>query len=295
LVKKKVGAIGRELNNPLDFVEENLYLTISEQCKLFGIGRNTYYYNPVEPKGVNQELKEEILKAYSRDPSAGSRRIAAMINRDTLLETSRAVVRRLMKQLNIKGIEPKRNLSIPKLGAQKFPYLLKNLIISRPNQVWSTDITYIKTAKGFMFLTAIIDVYSRRILSWELSNSMSKEFCIRCYTKAIESFGAPEILNTDQGSQYTSKEFIEKVLGSGALLSMDGKGRCLDNVWIERFWKTIKHNYLYLYEHKTSQELYYGISGFINFYNTERGHSSLEYFTPEEVYKTSNLIFTKIA
>ncbi len=295
MVKKKVGSIGREVSNPLDFIEENLYFSITEQCKILGVGRNSYYYNPVEPKETNKELKEAILKAYIKDPSAGSRRIAAMINRDTQLVTTRAVVRRLMKQLNIKGIEPKRNLSIPKRGAQKFPYLLKNIQITRPNQVWSTDITYIKVNKGFMYLTAIIDVYSRKILSWELSNSMSKEFCMKCLAKALDTYGAPEILNTDQGSQYTSKEFIEKVLQSGALLSMDGKGRCLDNVWIERFWKTIKHNYLFLYEHKTNQELYSGINYFINFYNYERGHSSLEYLTPEEVYNTSNLVFTKIA
>ena len=128
-----------------------------------------------------------------------------------------------MRQLNLKGIAPKRNLSKPKAGAQKFQYLLRNLKVEKPNAVWSTDITYLKTPTGFMYLTAIIDVYSRKILSWELSNSMSKDFCINCYKEAVKAYGSPEILNTDQGSQYSSNEFIETVLSSGALLSMDGK------------------------------------------------------------------------
>ena len=200
-----------------------------------------------------------------------------------------------MKEMNIKGIIPKKKLSTFKLGGQKFPYLLRGLRITRPNQVWSTDITYLKTPSGYMYLTAIIDVYSRKILSWELSNTQSKDFCIKCFKKAVELYGAPEILNTDQGSQYTSAEYIETVLTTGALLSMDGKGRCLDNVWIERFWKTIKHNYLFIYEHQNIIELYYGIKFFISYYNTERGHSSLEYLTPDETYKTSNLVFKKIA
>lgn len=200
-----------------------------------------------------------------------------------------------MKEMNIKGLTPKRNLSKPKPGAQKFPYLLKEVQVQRPNQVWSTDITYIKTPGGFMYLTSIIDVYSRKVLSWELSNTMSKDFCISCFKKAVKDFGTPEIINTDQGSQYTSKEFIQEILSSGALLSMDGKGRCLDNVWVERFWRTIKYEYLFLYEHKTTLELYTGIKSYINYYNSERVHSSLEYLTPNEVYSVPNLVFKKIA
>jgi len=228
------------------------------------------------------------------DPSAGSRRITAALNRAGI-SVNRSSVRRLMKKLNLKGITPKRNLSKPKMSAQKFPYLLKNLNIEKPNAVWSTDITYLKTPKGFMYLTAIIDVYSRKILSWELSNSMSKDLCINCYKTAVKIYGTPEILNTDQGSQYTSKEFIETVLSSGALLSMDGKGRCLDNVWIERFWRTIKYEYLYLYEHKSLKELYLGIKSYLNFYNSERGHSSLGYSTPNEVFENSVFEYKKIA
>lgn len=231
---------------------------------------------------------------YTKDPSSGSRRITATLNRDGIPVT-RALVRRLMKEMRIKGIIPKRNLSIPKQGAQKFPYLLRNVKAERPNQIWSTDITYLKTPLGFMYLTAIIDVYSRKILSWELSNNMSKDFCVSCYKKAVKIHGSPEILNSDQGSQYTSAEYIETVLSSGALFSMDGKGRCLDNVWIERFWRTIKYDYLFLYEHRTTLELYTGINSFLNYYNSERGHSSLGYLTPNEVYLLPNLVFKKIA
>ena len=294
MAQKKTGEIGRLIKTPINLVEENIYFSISEQCQWYGIGRNSYYYTPKTKKDFYLTLREQIKEKYTKDPSAGSRRITAALNRDGI-PIRRALVRRLMSEMRIKGIIPKRNLSIPRIGAQKFPYLLKNQKVERPNQVWSTDITYLKTPSGFMYLTAIIDVYSRKIISWELSNSMSKDFCINCYKKAIRAHGAPEILNSDQGSQYTSAEYIEVVLSSGAQLSMDGKGRCLDNVWIERFWRTIKYDYLFLYEHKNILELYSGIKSYLNYYNSERGHSSLGYLTPDEAYSLSNLTFKKIA
>lgn len=294
MAQKKTGEAGRLVANPLALIEENLHFSISEQCIWYEVSRNSYYYAPKPKKELKRTLRQQIKDKYTKDPSSGSRRITAALNRDGI-PVKRAIVRRLMQEMKIKGIIPKRNLSIPKPGAQKFPYLLKNLKAVRPNQVWSTDITYLKTPSGFMYLTAIIDVYSRKIISWELSNSMSKDFCINCYKEAIKAFGAPEILNSDQGSQYTSTEFIEAVLSSGALLSMDGKGRCLDNVWIERFWRTIKYDYLFLYEHKTTLELYSGIKSYLNYYNSERGHSSLGYLTPDEAYLLPNLSFRKIA
>lgn len=276
-------------------MEENLYFSITEQCLWLGIGRNSFYYIPKVKVENFASLKDKIREKYDLDSSSGSRRIAASLRRDGVLEATRAVVRRLMKEMNIRGIAPKRNLSIPKPGAQTFPYLLRELSINRPNQVWATDITYLKTPLGFLYLTAIIDVYSRKIMAWELSNSMSKDFCINCFKKAVKLHGAPEILNTDQGSQYTSKEFIQTVLSSGALLSMDGKGRCLDNVWIERFWRTIKYDYLFLYEHKNNFEFYTGIKSYIHYYNTNRVHSSIGYLTPDEAYLSSDLVFKKIA
>ncbi|MCQ9628523.1 IS3 family transposase [Cetobacterium somerae] len=294
MVKKKAREIADLLGNPVSLIEENLYFSISEQCRIFGASRSSYYYAPRPKVDIQVQLKEKIKEQYSLDPSAGSRRITAALNRAGI-PVKRSVIRRLMRQLNLKGIAPKRNLSKPKAGAQKFPYLLRNLKIEKPNAVWSTDITYLKTPTGFMYLTAIIDVYSRKILTWELSNSMSKDFCINCYKEAVKTYGSPEILNTDQGSQYTSNEFIETVLSSGALLSMDGKGRCLDNVWIERFWRTIKYDYLYLYEHKTTLELYKGIQSYLNFYNSERGHSSLGYSTPNEAFELSTFEYKKIA
>ena len=294
MAQKKTGEIGRLIKNPIDFVEKNIYFSISEQCKWYGIGRNSYYYTPKIKKDSYSSLREQIREKYTKDPSSGYRRITAALNRDKI--TARmALVRRLMNEMRIKGIIPKRNLSIPKIGAQKFPYLLKNLKIERSNQVWSTDITYLKTPLGFMYLTAIIDVYSRKIISWELSNNMSKDLCINCYKKAVRVHGVPEILNSDQGSQYTSAEYIETVLSSGALLSMDGKGRCLDNVWIERFWRTIKYDYLFIYEHRTTLELYFGIKSYMNYYNSERCHSSLGYLTPDEAYLLPNVDFKKIA
>lgn len=294
MAQKKTGEIGRLIKDPINLVEENLYFSISEQCQWYGVGRNSYYYAPKTKKDLYSTLKQQIREKYTKDPSAGSRRITAALNRDGI-SVRRALVRRLMSEMKIKGIIPKRNLSIPRIEAQKFPYLLKNLKVERPNQVWSTDITYLKTPSGFMYLTAVIDVYSRKIMSWELSNNMTKDFCINCYKKAVKAYGAPEILNSDQGSQYTSAEYVETVLSSGALLSMDGKGRCLDNVWIERFWRTIKYDYLFLYEHKTTLELYSGIKSYLNYYNSERGHSSLGYLTPDEAYLQLNVNFKKIA
>lgn len=293
MAQKKTGEIGRTIDTPANFIEENLYSSICEQCKWYDISRSQYYYTPTTKEDKFYSLKEKIKEKYTLDPSSGSRRITAALNRDGI-NVQRGLIRRLMKTMNIQGLCPKKRLSIPDDSAHKFPYLLRDIEVIRPNQVWSTDITYIITERGHMYLTAIIDIYSRKILSWELSNSLTKEFCITCFNKAVSKYGAPEILNTDQGSQYTSTKFVETVLNAGSKLSMDGKGRCLDNVWIERFWRTIKYDFLFLYEFKGSLNLYKGIRWFICYYNDERCHSSLGHKTPNEVYETSNLTFKKI-
>ncbi len=223
-----------------------------------------------------------INSQYKLDITQGSRRIAAELS-EKENEVSRSVIMRLMKEIGIQGVVPKKNLSMPKTEDQKFEYLLRELQINKVNQVWSTDITYINTPYGHVYLSAIIDVHSRYIVAWRLSNSLSKAFCIDTLEEALK-VGKPEILNTDQGSQYTSKEYSSKVLDLGINLSMDGKGRCLDNVWIERFWRTIKYSEIFLNEYQNLRELYTGIKRYINFYNNDRGHSSLDYETPAKVY-----------
>jgi putative transposase len=210
---KKTSEAGRVLGNPKILVQENLYFSISEQYGWYGISRGQYYHQPRVKDDQFIKLKEKIREKYILDPSSGSRRISADLNRDGV-GVKRGLVRRLMREMSLRALTPKKKVKITTVPAHKLPYLLKDLEIVRPNQVWSTDITYIKTERGHMYLTAIMDVYSRKILSWELSNSLSMDFCVKIFKEAVEKHGAPEILNTDQGSQF----------------SMDGKGRCLDKV-----------------------------------------------------------------
>jgi putative transposase len=261
----------------------HLKLTIRTQCELLGINRSSYYYGAKEPEQVEQALLDEILAIHIRHPYMGSRSIKDQLNRKNY-KIGRKKVIGLMKALKIKAFYPKPNLSISNKEHKKYPYLLKELEITMPNQVWSTDITYIRTRTGFMYLTAVIDVYSRYIVSWELSNSLSKDMCTNVIKAALQ-IAKPEIVNTDQGSQYTSIEFVELIDKNGIKLSMDSKGRALDNIWIERFWRTIKYQEIYLKEYKTVMELYNGIKEFIDFYNSERGHQSLKNYTPEFIYK----------
>jgi len=267
---------------------ENSTLSIKLQCELLSLVRSSYYYveKPSEP--VPQALLDEILVINKLFPFMGSRGI-----RDQLLKRNykigRKMVTSLMKSLKIKAMYPKPNLSLSNKEHKKYPYLLKGLEITRPNQVWSTDITYIKTRTGFMYLTAVIDVYSRYIVSWELSNSMSADLCTNVIKKALKS-GKPDILNTDQGSQYTSTDFIELIEGNGIKISMDSKGRALDNIWIERFWRSVKYEEIYLREYKTILELYTGIKEYIDFYNSGRGHQSLKYNTPISVYFEKTIV-----
>lgn len=205
---------------------------------------------------------------------------------------SRRKVGNLMKELKIKAMYPKPNLSVADKDHKKYPYLLTGLEISRMNQVWCTDITYIRTQNGFMYLTAIIDVYSRYIVAWGLSNSLSKELCTEVLERALKR-AKPETINTDQGSQYTSNEFVNVVTSNNIKLSMDSKGRALDNIWIERFWRSVKYQEIFLNEYANVAELYRGIQEYIKFYNHQRGHQSLEMNTPASVFFHNSNNYTK--
>ena len=198
---------------------------------------------------------------------------------------SRKKVLKLMKELKIRALMPKRNLSKSKKSEEKYPYLLKDLKIDKANQVWSSDITYIRIgSKGYVYLVGIMDIYSRKILNWRLSNSLNVEFLKECFSEAIEKYGIPDIFNSDQGSQYTSEKFTKLLKYYKILISMDGKGRALDNVYIERFWRSLKYENIYLNYYEDIVECRSGVANYIDFYNSLRFHQSLDYLTPDEKY-----------
>jgi putative transposase len=224
-----------------------------------------------------------IDKLYTKYPFYGGRRIAVNLP-DEFQPINLKKVRRLMNLMNIEAIYPKQNLSAPDLQHKIFPYLLRGVKIERVNQVWSTDITYVPMESGFLYLCAIVDWYSRFILSWEISNTLTTGFCLKALNTALKYNEKPEIFNTDQGCQFTSNDFTKVLLESSVLVSMDGKGRALDNVFIERFWRTIKYEDIYLKEYRDGKELYKGLLEYIQFYNFERKHQSLLNLTPNQVF-----------
>ncbi len=264
---------------------EKIQLSISKQCELLGKSRSWHYYqNYRNPEKVRKNLKDKalILDVYRDYPFYGYRKITLELN-DRGIRITRKRVRRLMKELCLYAIYPGPNLSKRNKEHEIYPYLLKNIEIIRPSQVWETDITYIPFEFGKLYLVAIIDVYSRKILSWNISNIMDVDFCTEALFEAIVKYGYPEIFNSDQGSQFTSSKFLEHLKGI-TRISMDGKGRTLDNIYIERFWRNIKYEDVYLKSYRTIQELRKGINNYIKFYNEKRFHQSLNYKRPKEVY-----------
>ena len=220
-------------------------------------------------------------------PFYGYRRMTVELNdclETAYLPINSKKVRRLMQIMDIHAIYPKENLSKRNLAHKIYPYLLRNVPITHNRKVYSTDITYVPMAKGFMYLTAVIDWYSRYILSWRLSNTLTNDFCIEVVQEAFDKFGKPEIFNTDQGSQYTSNAFIDLLLKSGVHISMDGRGRALDNIFIERFWRTIKRENIYLYAYENGTDLFKGLSQYFEYYNNKRKHQSLNYKTPNQIF-----------
>jgi putative transposase len=257
-------------------------LYIKDQCKILNVSRSAYYY---KPKSKTDEKEIEILKAIleelEKHPFYGYRKIArALIH----LPVTRKQVRRIMRKAGLRAIYPKKRLSTPAKNHKKYPYLLKGMNICLPNQVWATDITYIRLRGGHVYLVAIIDLFSRKILSWRLSNTLDTEFCISAFEEAVHSYGEPAIFNSDQGSQFTSEAFTKKLIDRSIRISMDGKGRALDNVYIERFWRSLKYEDIYLKDYSSMAELKEGIKKYMEFYNSERFHQSLDYETPDEMY-----------
>lgn len=223
-----------------------------------------------------------IDRQYTRTPFYGSRRLAVWLGNQGF-DVNRKRIQRLMRLMGLEAIYPRPNTSKSAKAHRIYPYLLQNVEIVRPNQVWSTDITYVPMNGGFMFLVAVIDWYSRYVLSWRISNTLDAEFCLEALDAALKR-GCPEIFNTDQGAQFTCSDFTGRLVSSGIKISMDGRGRALDNIFIERLWRTVKYEDIYLKNYGTGGELYTGMSRYFRFYNTERPHQALKYSTPLSVY-----------
>jgi len=261
---------------------EHDQLSIRRQCELLGLNRSTWHYQPAQESRENLCLMRRIDEQYLRTPFFGSRRMAIWLQREGHA-VNRKRVQRLMRLMGIEAIYPRPRTTQRDAGHRVFPYLLRGVSIVRVNQVWSTDITYVPLLWGFMYLTAVIDWYSRYVLSWRLSNSLEGAFCLEALEHALQQ-GKPEIFNTDQGSQYTSAAFTTCLEQAGVAISMDGRGRALDNVFVERLWRTVKYEWLYPHSYRTAPELHEGLTSYFAFYNDERPHQSLHYRTPAEVY-----------
>jgi putative transposase len=250
---------------------------------LLGLNRSSLYYEAVAESAENLRLMRRIDEQYTACPFYGSRKMTRWLVQQGE-EVNRKRVQRLMRVMGLEAIYPKPRLSLAGRGHRLFPYLLRNVRIDRPDQVWSSDITYVPLPTGFMYLAAIIDWYSRYVLAWRLSNTLDGSFCLEMLEEAL-SRGKPEVFNTDQGVQFTAEAWTSRLESAGVAVSMDGRGRCLDNVFVERLWRSVKYENVYLRGYETAPQLHDGLACYFPFYNTERLHQSLEYRTPASVYQ----------
>lgn len=255
---------------------------MQRQCELLGLPRSSFYYQSATESNENLQLMRLIDEQYLKAPFYGSRRVTAWLNREGYT-INRKRVQRLMRLMGLEALYPTKRTTQPGAGHKIYPYLLRDVQVTRPDQVWSTDITYVPLRRGFMYLVAVLDWHSRYVLSWRLSNSLANSFCIEALEEAL-TVGQPEIFNTDQGSQFTSESFTGRLAERGVAISMDGRGRALDNVFVERLWRTVKYEDIYLKDYAGADDLYEGLSGYLEFYDRERLHQALEYRTPYEVY-----------
>jgi putative transposase len=260
-------------------------LSVTRQCELLGLPRASYYHRPRPKPKANLEMMRVIDETYLAYPFFGSRQMTRWLRRQGH-EVNRKRVQRLMRQMGLEAIYQKPNLSRAQPGHRVYPYLLRKLAVTRPNQVWATDITYVPVQGGYAYLCAVIDWHSRYVLAWELSNTLDASFCVRAVERALTAHGTPEIFNSDQGCQFTSAEFTGPLLTRGVKLSMDGKGRCLDNVFVERLWRTVKYDEVYLKSYVSLVDAHAQLDRFFHFYNERRPHSSLDDATPGEAYRT---------
>jgi len=257
-------------------------VSIRRQCDLVGLSRATFYYEPARETDLNVQLMRLIDKQYTETPFYGVLRMTVVLRRMGYAVNPKRV-RRLMQLMGLHAIYPKQRTTIGCAEHSVYPYLLRNVPITRRNQVWSTDITYLPMIRGFMYLVAVIDWYSRYVLAWQLSNTLDGAFCLTTLEQALVH-GRPEIFNTDQGVQFTSSAFTGRLLEAGIRISMDGRGRALDNVFVERLWRTVKYEHVYLHDYETVMQLEQGLAGYFSFYNHERPHQSLSDQAPARVY-----------
>ena len=264
-------------------VDRDHPLPVVRQCELLDLPRSTYYHVPKLMPDEELALMALIDRCHLKYPFYGSRRIRDWLT-DEGCQINRKRVQRLMGTMGIVALYPKCNLSLANQAHKIYPYLLRNLVIDRPNQVWATDITYIPMARGFVYLVAVIDWHSRKVLSWRLSNTLDASFCVDALEEAIDTYGKPEIFNTDQGSQFTGIDFIGVLKRENIQISMDGKGRWMDNVFIERLWRSVKYEEVYLRAYEDIGTARASLRRYFEFYNTERRHQSLDRQTPDNVY-----------
>jgi putative transposase len=256
-------------------------LSVARQCELLGLPRSTRYYRPLGESAANLALLRRLDEQYLATPFYGSRKLALTLG------VNRKRVQRLMRLLGIAAICPQRRTTWPGAGHKIYPYLLRNVEVVRPDQVWSTDITYIPLKQGFLYLAAVLDWYSRYVLSWRLSNTLDGSFCVEALDEAL-SRATPEIFNTDQGSQFTAAAFTGRLESRGVAISMDGRGRALDNVFIERLWRSVKYEEVYLHDYADGWEAQERLGAYFRFYSHQRIHQALGYRTPADVYAERN-------
>ncbi|MEZ4989830.1 MAG: IS3 family transposase [Saprospiraceae bacterium] len=268
----------------LKLVDPNAVLSIRHQCDLLNLPRGGYYYKPKAISALNAYLMKLIDMQYQRTPFYGVPRMTDYLNHACGFAVNKKRVERLYRLMDIRALGPNPYTSKKDPSHNKYPYLLRELDITAPNQIWAADITYIGMKYGYMYLFAIIDLYSRYIIAWDIANSMTSEWCQYVVKQALEYYPTPEIFNTDQGAQFTADKFVALIYDNGIRMSMDGKGRAIDNIFIERFWRSVKYEYVYLNPPNGGKELYDGMQEYMTFYNFERSHSAINMKKPAEVY-----------
>lgn len=258
-------------------------MSVRRQCEVLGLHRSNLYYEAVPESAENLMLMRVIDEEYLRHPFLGSRRMELYLEGQGHV-ISRKKVQRFMRAMGIEGLAPGPRTSVPKKGHKVYPYLLRGIEITKPNQVWACDITYVPMPSGYLYLTAVMDWFSRHVLSWRLSNSMDVEFCMEALEEAL-SHGRPEIFNTDQGAQFTSQEFTGRLLKESIQISMDGKGRAIDNVMVERLWRTVKYEEIYLKSYASGADCHAGLKAYFHYYTHDRPHQGLGNRTPWEAFQ----------
>jgi len=263
-------------------------LSIRRQCELVGLNRATYYWQPASESSLNLALMQLIDREYTRAPFYGYRKMTVRLNKQHGFGVNHKRIARLMGKMGLQAIYPRPRTSIPDQQHKKYPYLLHGLDIKRPNQVWAADITYVPMPHGFMYLVAILDWFSRFVVAWQLSNTLDGAFCVEALRQALRH-GQPEIFNTDQGVQFTAQAFTQELEAASIRISMDGRGRVFDNIFVERLWRTVKYEDIYIKEYATVPALFAGLSDYFDLYNYERPHQSLGYCTPADVHFAVNV------